>query len=411
MTLEEAKKCSIACVYCLEFPNGKKYVDKSKELSKRVSLYERFGHSSVLDEAINEFGWDNINIAVLSEVKCRNSVDLDVCLSMLEIKYIREFDTLSPNGYNISLGGEVLGIPVECITTDADIIKARNGCIKPIIVYDLNGDFVKEYPSVASFSYEHGIEDDVVSRAVGKNKVFCDKWVLRFKKYDYCPQHIEISPTVKEHVVYKDVVVERERIKNIITYNHVTREVERRVVVKPHVLKYDMDGKFCGEYDSFKDACMSFLNSSSGITCGMYRKGYILFKKREDDYPLQIEPYSVLSKKILGDYYVPSDQLEDKVVAVKRGESKMRRGVGRPRKEHSSGAKEALRVNGKYTNIQNNFPIIQSDLDGNFIARYDSIRDASSETGLSYANIWACVHGRTKKAAGYKWSADLSDNF
>ena len=34
MNLEEAKKCNCPCVYCLEFPNGMKYVGKSKNLSK-----------------------------------------------------------------------------------------------------------------------------------------------------------------------------------------------------------------------------------------------------------------------------------------------------------------------------------------------------------------------------------------
>lgn len=407
MTFEEAKKKSVSCVYCMEFPNGKKYVGKTKNLSKRLALYEKFDGvgGKALDAAVNEFGLSAVSVTVLSEVKCANRIDLDLCLSILEVKYIRELCTTDADkGYNVSFGGEVLGVPVEYLTTDKDAVNAYNTGAKAVLLYDENGDFVKEYPSIAMCAYDLGVDEKLVSGCLDTKKFFVGKWYIRTKRYDYAPKHIEVcAPKSKERVVYKDVIVEREKIQTVVVPKIVEKLVERKVVVKPHILKYNMDGEFCGEYDCFKDACMSFTNSSSGITCGIYRKGYILFKKQGDDYPKQIEPYHVLNKKITGEYYRPAEELEDKSSCKKPTDKKK---VGRPRKEMTSDAKtyyNHVRVDGKNANINNNFAIGQYSLDGELLSTYDNVRDASHYTGIQYSNIMACVKGITKKSHGFIW--------
>lgn len=406
MNLEEAKNCNCSCVYCLGFPNGMKYIGKTKSLSDRLKLYLRFnGVNKHLSAAIAEFGFENVDISILSQVDCRDKVDLDLCLSILEIKYIRELNTIYPNGYNVSFGGEVLGIPIEYLTTDKDTVKNFYDSSKGVLVYDLNGDFVMEYPSIARMAYDQGVDEKVISGILNTKKMYGEKWFLRVKRYDYAPQHIEVDlPKTKERVVYNDVIVERERVKykDVIVRREVEKVVERKVIKKPHILKYDMNGDFCGEYDNLTAACLSFSNSVSGMGCGRYCKGYILFEKVNDDYPKQIEPYHVLSKKILGRHYRPANELEDKSPAIRKNQTEGKRKVGRPRKKDII-EKEQLSINGRYTNINNDFPIEQYDLDGNLIATYNNIRDAAADNGFSYANIWACVMGRTKKSQGYIW--------
>lgn len=388
MNLEEAKKYHCACVYCLSFPNGKCYVGKTKDLCSRIGLYLKFGGSNKeLLGAISEFGWDSIDISILSCVDCKDSVDLELCLSILEIKYIREIGSLSPNGYNISYGGECLGIPIEYLTTDADVIKRYSDGSKSILCYDLNGDFVTEYPSISRMAYEHGADENTIRNLIGKQKPFFDKYYLRFKRYDYIPNKIDVRTwEVRERIKYKDVIEER------VVYR------ERTSYYIP-ALKYDMNGDFCGEYKNKSDACRSFLKNS---TCdwGVYRNGYILFKKVDDNYPHKIEDYTVLSKKQLRDVYVPADQLEDmpnncnSVVEF----------------SESDGNKVALCVDGKYTNIKHQFKVCQLSLKGETIAVYDSIRDAALATGIRYSQIYNCLKGRTSKAAGYKWRIDDDAN-
>ena len=48
----------------------------------------------------------------------------------------------------------------------------------------------------------------------------------------------------------------------------------------------------------------------------------------------------------------------------------------------------------------NKIPILQYDLDGNFIREWNSATDVGREARV---NIYYCLKGRTKSAYGYKW--------
>lgn len=47
--------------------------------------------------------------------------------------------------------------------------------------------------------------------------------------------------------------------------------------------------------------------------------------------------------------------------------------------------------------------IIQYDLDDNYIAEYQSIREASKKSGINISSIFRCYTGKRKEAGGYKW--------
>jgi hypothetical protein len=48
-------------------------------------------------------------------------------------------------------------------------------------------------------------------------------------------------------------------------------------------------------------------------------------------------------------------------------------------------------------------PIVQFDLDGNLIKKWDCIKDASVSLGILNWNISACLQGRTASSGGFKW--------
>lgn len=381
-----AIKSTSSCVYCLEFPDGSKYVGKTKNLVKRMKLYEKYGveRGGLVGSKIAEFGIESADVRVLREVKCDDQVDLEICLSILEIKYIRELCTLTPNGLNVSLGGESLGIPAECITTDAEYIKSLSSSSKAILVYDLEGNFVEEYPSIAELSYNKGLDEKYVRDFVGRSKPMKDKWYLREKRYGYVPRKIVVTKyEIKEKVKYKTVVVE-----------HVVEKKVEKFRYTP-ALKYDMNGDFCGEYASKREASRTFRNGSP-VGWGVYCNGYILFKKVDDNYPLKIEDYTILSKKQLRDYYVPAEDLEDIPVRERKVRVALSDGM----------VKEFVPrcVDGKYTNIKLGFAVEQMSKNGKVkVAEYGSIRDAADATGIAYSGIWACVMGRTSSCAGYRW--------
>lgn len=57
----------------------------------------------------------------------------------------------------------------------------------------------------------------------------------------------------------------------------------------------------------------------------------------------------------------------------------------------------------KKSNEATRKPIKQYDLNGNFIKQYNSLREASNETGFSYKSLSLCATGKTKTSAGYIW--------
>lgn len=367
MKFEEAKDLQCACIYKLTYPDGKCYIGQTKCLRDRIKLYEsqisrNFGDESKNMLALRKFGIDNVDFSVVCEISSLCKSDMLLCLSILEIKYIREFDTLHPNGYNSGIGGEILGIPVEDIQT--------NGTSCQVLVYDKDGYFQKSYHSKNRCCYDMGLLDKELSRYLDKAKVYKDKYIFKTGRYGYIPDHIE-------PVGYKVI----NRTRTIVHNEVVKRVVEKEYIshVVPHALKYDLEGNFCGEYESKHRAALSF-GRNQNVPYGKYVNGYVLYKKLSDDYPIKIEPYEETVGKVLGDIYKPMSECEDK-----------------PIKESIKNKKETRAY------FPNDFKIEQYDLNGNFIAQHDGIRSASSSTGVRYSCIWQNIKGITKRGGGYIW--------
>jgi group I intron endonuclease len=53
-------------------------------------------------------------------------------------------------------------------------------------------------------------------------------------------------------------------------------------------------------------------------------------------------------------------------------------------------------------------PIVQLDLNGEFIAKWDSLMDVKRQLGLNICNINSCIRGKLKTSNGFKWKY-LSD--
>lgn len=90
------------CIYYIcNTVNGKGYVGQTVNLKRRV--YQHFnGHSSsiALSNAIKMYGAESFTVKTLE-----SDVPLDT-LSELEIFHIKQLQTTSPKGYNLTHGGE-----------------------------------------------------------------------------------------------------------------------------------------------------------------------------------------------------------------------------------------------------------------------------------------------------------------
>ena len=90
-------------LYCLTFPNGKKYIGiTSKTAQERFKRHCDNSSKSIISRAVRKYGKDSVIMSVIAE--CDNWELL--CLA--EQEAIEKFNTIAPNGYNLTLGGEGL---------------------------------------------------------------------------------------------------------------------------------------------------------------------------------------------------------------------------------------------------------------------------------------------------------------
>lgn len=75
--------------------NGKIYIGQSIHIERRWQEHCRNSSKSLISKAIKKYGKENFLFSILEEVSDINT------LNELESKYIRNFNSLIPNGYNV----------------------------------------------------------------------------------------------------------------------------------------------------------------------------------------------------------------------------------------------------------------------------------------------------------------------
>jgi len=104
-------------IYCLTSPSGKKYIGQA---IKHLKNGKKWGYINrwkdhirdskyknccrLLNNAINKYGYENFKVELIKEC----TIDE---LNKYEKQYILEYNTLTPNGYNLTDGGD------NCIQT------------------------------------------------------------------------------------------------------------------------------------------------------------------------------------------------------------------------------------------------------------------------------------------------------
>lgn len=83
-------------------PSGKSYIGITSNYNRRCKEHQKADtHCSIFKRAIDKYGWDNFIHEVLLE-----GLTLEQA-NKYEVFYIKEFNSLSPNGYNLVSGGYV----------------------------------------------------------------------------------------------------------------------------------------------------------------------------------------------------------------------------------------------------------------------------------------------------------------
>lgn len=87
-------------IYKYTSPSGKSYIGQTCRPKRRIIEHKRMlSECTALSRAIQKYGYDNFIYEVIAENLTIEEANL------LEEQFIREHNTLSPNGYNLKFGG------------------------------------------------------------------------------------------------------------------------------------------------------------------------------------------------------------------------------------------------------------------------------------------------------------------
>jgi len=133
--------------------NEKSYVGQTTQ-----SLKKRFGdhfrdtsHCAYLKGSIKKYGKENFTMECLEIVEAESNQELRTRLNDLEVKYIKENNTLCPNGYNLTSGGNAAVICGESIKKRAEKFKKTIICNETGRVYPSTVDAAKEFAVLPKF--------------------------------------------------------------------------------------------------------------------------------------------------------------------------------------------------------------------------------------------------------------------
>ncbi|MBO6793894.1 MAG: GIY-YIG nuclease family protein [Balneolaceae bacterium] len=206
------------------------------------------------------------------------------------------------------------------------------------------------------------------------------------------------------------------------------------------VLQYDIDGKFIREWDSIKSANIE-LNVNSNSVSGIPRVclglskiafGFQWHYKKTNKYPRKISPapsdYWVLQYDKLGNFLneFRSPTIAAEMIGVKNGGSKISEcarndylitayGYQWKYKEEDGILKKiqsATELNGLLKHYAKTAkPVIQYDLEGNFVNTFRTTDEAEEITGISRVTIQKVASGEYYHAGNFQWKYKMSDNY
>lgn len=219
-------------IYRYISPSGKSYIGQTINSLKvrAVNLISGNGYKkcSLFWKAIQKYGWPNFQVEILEETEIEN-------LNEQEIYYIAKYNSLAPNGYNLTKGGE-------------------KGKEREVYVYSAQtGELLEHYSSLTEASKETGIPIETISAIISEKSI---------RKQSH-------------NLVFLDYCIDKYDINNLARKNY------------HKVYSYDKDGFYLAEFISVREAARFY-----GLTDGQIRKclngstfhaKYIQFKDEKFD--------------------------------------------------------------------------------------------------------------------------------
>lgn len=101
----------------------------------------------LIHKAINKYGYNNFHVCLIEKIACSTKQELIDEVNKKEKYYIDYYNSIRPNGYNISIGGD-----------NTSLNK------KTVHQYDINCNFIRTYESVVDASLMTGIGEAAIQK-------------------------------------------------------------------------------------------------------------------------------------------------------------------------------------------------------------------------------------------------------
>lgn len=134
--------------------NNMQYVGQSVNIEDRLYRHSITDDNCYLHNAIKKYGWKNFKTQIIECCEPDRKI-----LNEREIYYIEYFNTLMPNGYNMTKGGNA----------NSEHIK------KKVKQYDLEGIYIQTFSSIKEASIATGIDSRYISDVANHNNRYTAK--------------------------------------------------------------------------------------------------------------------------------------------------------------------------------------------------------------------------------------------
>ena len=362
-------------IYKYTFPNGKVYIGQTYKGSRRfgrVSSYKDMLVRRAMDK------YPNFDKEIL-EYCSAESVD------EREQFYIAFFNSMNKEfGYNLVSGGSKNKVLSESVRQrisekhkgkkiSKETIEKLSKAVVQIDSETLNA--LNRYSSISEASQITGIDFSTISSVCRRKSSTAGGFYWCFEdEYDdsYVPRDIKW----RGHV-YSDE--ERLRIsKRYSGVNNPMYGTHRSKGENPHaipILQYSLEGKYLAKYDCAKTACetLGIMGAYSDVCkcANGEKKSSGNFIWRYEGSQIPVEPY--VRKTTKG--YKHTESAKEKMRQCRLGKT------GGPRAR----------------------PVLQYDLDGNYIGEYPSANHADVVLGLCNGGVLSACNGERKSVGGFMW--------
>ncbi len=248
---KQCRKCIVSSslndyiVYMHIAPNGKRYIGVTHmEPYHRWRNGKGYDSNEYFDEAIKEFGWDNIQHIVVCESLTRKEA------KRKEVELIKRYDTTNrEKGYNISPGGDIVSEEsrkkmsisqtgkkhtpeqIEKIRkaltgqkrTPEQIERANQRKYKKVDMYDLSGNYIKTFDTITQACEETGAKCENISKCFSGQRNSCAGYLWKLN-HGEPEKHIQSNYRPKNKPV-----LALNKDGNIVKEFESTKEAERQL--------------------------------------------------------------------------------------------------------------------------------------------------------------------------------------